>query len=156
MIESFLRKIDHVNDMSRDDTASSLASYLGSWRQGRDYFRLDGSTAPEQRKKWCNYFNKPTNQQMRLFFNLDQSRRFWGLIWWPLIASSSSTPRGIPLTTSNPSFAFTDSAKTKPVYIYRFLAKGTMEEKNLRPSSHKTISFRSRSRRTTNRKTFSP
>ena len=28
---------------------------------------MDGSTAPDQRKKWCNYFNKASNTQMRLF-----------------------------------------------------------------------------------------
>ncbi len=28
---------------------------------------MDGSTQPENRKKWCNYFNKKSNHQMRLF-----------------------------------------------------------------------------------------
>ena len=56
LIEDFLERADRANaDRSRDD-ANEM--YLGSWRHGRDYFRMDGSTAPDTRKKWCNYFNK--------------------------------------------------------------------------------------------------
>ena len=34
---------------------------------GEDYFRMDGSTSIERRKKWCSNFNRPSNTRMRLF-----------------------------------------------------------------------------------------
>ena len=34
---------------------------------GKDYFRMDGSTGPDIRKKWCSYFNNKKNNDMRLF-----------------------------------------------------------------------------------------
>ncbi len=52
---------------NKEEANTSGISYLGSWKHGRDYFRMDGSTQPENRKKWCNYFNKKSNHQMRLF-----------------------------------------------------------------------------------------
>jgi transcriptional regulator ATRX len=50
-----------------DEDPNHMLSYLGSWKNGADYFRMDGSTAPAQRKTWCNYFNKESNHRMRLF-----------------------------------------------------------------------------------------
>lgn len=59
LIEDFLQKIDAANHTSAAAVEnSSLQSYLGTWQHGRDYFRMDGSTAPDKRKIWCNYFNK--------------------------------------------------------------------------------------------------
>lgn len=59
LIEAFLKKIDEKAGVSADRD-SSLIRYLGSWKHGRDYFRMDGTTAPDVRKRWCNYFNKVT------------------------------------------------------------------------------------------------
>ena len=57
LIQEFLRTIDESNDKGGYG-AGDMESYLGSWREGRDYYRMDGSTSPDIRKRWCNYFNK--------------------------------------------------------------------------------------------------
>lgn len=53
LIEGFLSKA-HQNRESKSDNEN----YLGSWEIGKDYFRMDGSTGPDVRKRWCNYFNE--------------------------------------------------------------------------------------------------
>ena len=57
LIQEFLRTIDESNDKGGYG-AGDMENYLGSWREGRDYYRMDGSTSPDIRKRWCNYFNK--------------------------------------------------------------------------------------------------
>ena len=57
LIQEFLRTIDESNDKGGYG-AGDMKSYLGSWQEGRDYYRMDGSTSPDIRKRWCNYFNK--------------------------------------------------------------------------------------------------
>ena len=127
LIQEFLRTIDESNNKGGYG-AGDMENYLGSWQEGRDYYRMDGSTSPDVRKKWCNYFNKVSNHRMRLFLI---STRAGGL--------------GINLVAANRVIIFDASwnpahdvqsifrvyrfGQEKPVYIYRFLAKGTMEEK---------------------------
>ena len=89
---------------------------------------LYGSTAANMRKIWCKFFNKDTNHRMRLF-----------------LISTKAEGLGINLVAENHVIIFEASwnpshnvqsifwvfrfGQTKPVYIYRFLAKGKMEEK---------------------------
>ena len=56
LIETFL-KIEN-DRLGRSDLPDSGTGMFGSWVNGMDYYRMDGSTAPELRKKWCNFFNK--------------------------------------------------------------------------------------------------
>lgn len=61
LIQEFLRTIDESNDKGGYG-AGDMENYLGSWHEGRDYYRMDGSTSPDIRKRWCNYFNKVSDK----------------------------------------------------------------------------------------------
>ena len=52
-----LSRISSIRSTLRRTTMSVI------WALGS----MDGSTQPEQRKRWCNYFNDAKNHQMRLF-----------------------------------------------------------------------------------------
>jgi SNF2 family DNA or RNA helicase len=41
--------------------------FKGTWGISEDYFRLDGSTLPEIRLKWCKDFNDLENPRARIF-----------------------------------------------------------------------------------------
>merc|ERR1712106_790069 len=95
---------------------------------GKDYYRMDGSTSAETRKIWCKSCNRTTSHRMRLFLISTKA----GGLGINLVAAN----RVIIFDASwNPShdvqsiFRVFRFGQTKPVYIYRFLAKGTMEEK---------------------------
>ena len=91
-----------------------------SWTHGRDYYRMDGSTAPDVRKKWCSYFNNKKHTDMRLF-----------------LISTKAGGLGINLVAANRVIIFDASwnpahdvqsifrvyrfGQEKPVYIYRYL-----------------------------------
>ena len=58
LIEEFLARINEAHESASQN--SSVSEYLDSWLPGKDYYRMDGSTAPDTRKMWCKYFNKVT------------------------------------------------------------------------------------------------
>lgn len=123
VIEHFLNYIDEQTQQNATDT-----SFQGSWTLGQDYFRLDGSTPVEQRNAACKIFNNVENTRARLFLI---STRAGGL-GINLVAAN----RVIIFDVSwNPShdiqsiFRVYRFGQTKPCYVYRFLALGTMEEK---------------------------
>lgn len=63
VIEYFLNLIDENTRNPNPD--AKLGGYTGSWTQGVDYFRLDGSTSIEHRHKTCESFNKKSNTRAR-------------------------------------------------------------------------------------------
>jgi len=128
LIEDFLSRINEAHEVTEKPKDTAMADYLDTWIPGKDYYRMDGSTAADTRKIWCKYFNKTTSHRMRLFLISTKA----GGLGINLVAAN----RVIIFDASwNPShdvqsiFRVFRFGQTKPVYIYRFLAKGTMEEK---------------------------
>uniref|UniRef100_A0A5K3F2A4 PHD-type domain-containing protein n=1 Tax=Mesocestoides corti TaxID=53468 RepID=A0A5K3F2A4_MESCO len=108
--------VEYFSDMDRN-----------TWRRGKDYERIDGSLSAVQRNSLQTRFNSPS-QRFRL-----------------LIISTKAGGLGVNLTAANRLVIFDVSwnpshdlqsifrsyrfGQTKPVYIYRMVAQGTMEEK---------------------------
>ncbi|XP_061903970.1 transcriptional regulator ATRX-like isoform X3 [Entelurus aequoreus] len=119
LIEDFLMAAHHRKIDS---------SKVGSWIKNVDYYRLDGCTTAVLRKKWSDHFNNQTNPRGRLF-----------------LISTRAGSLGINLVAANRVIIFDASwnpsndiqsiyrvyrfGQTKQVFVYRFLAQGTMEEK---------------------------
>uniref|UniRef100_A0A7N6F925 DNA helicase n=1 Tax=Anabas testudineus TaxID=64144 RepID=A0A7N6F925_ANATE len=119
LIEYFLEASHRARDPS---------SLKGRWVKNTDYYRLDGSTSATLRKKWTDEFNSATNARGRLF-----------------LISTRAGSLGINLVSANRVVIFDASwnpsydiqsiyrvyrfGQIKQVFVYRFLAQGTMEEK---------------------------
>uniref|UniRef100_A0A8C4IGJ4 DNA helicase n=1 Tax=Dicentrarchus labrax TaxID=13489 RepID=A0A8C4IGJ4_DICLA len=120
LIEDFLEASHRARD------PSSLKA--GSWIKNIDYYRLDGSTNAPLRKKWADQFNNAANVRGRLFLISTRA----GSLGINLVAAN----RVIIFDASwNPSYDVQSIYRVyrfgqlKQVFVYRFLAQGTMEEK---------------------------
>ena len=67
LIEDFLSRINDAHEVTDKPKDSTMSDYLDTWIPGKDYYRMDESTAADTRKIWCKYFNKTTSHRMRLF-----------------------------------------------------------------------------------------
>uniref|UniRef100_A0AAQ5Y083 DNA helicase n=1 Tax=Amphiprion ocellaris TaxID=80972 RepID=A0AAQ5Y083_AMPOC len=119
LIEDFL-KISHC--------ARGHSLKEGSWIKNIDYYRLDGSTNAVLRKEWADKFNNAANERGRLFLISTRA----GSLGINLVAAN----RVIIFDASwNPSYDIQSIYRVyrfgqlKQVFVYRFLAQGTMEEK---------------------------
>uniref|UniRef100_A0A0E0M8C6 ATP-dependent helicase ATRX n=1 Tax=Oryza punctata TaxID=4537 RepID=A0A0E0M8C6_ORYPU len=92
------------------------------WKQGKDWYRIDGSTPSSERQNLVERFNDPEN--IRVKCTLISTRA--GSLGINLHAAN----RVILLDGSwNPTHDLQAIYRTKPVYAYRLMAHGTMEEK---------------------------
>ncbi|XP_059486869.1 transcriptional regulator ATRX homolog isoform X2 [Neocloeon triangulifer] len=124
LIEFFLKKLSNATDEEREEYFCGLT---GRWNSGLDYFRIDGKTSIDNRGIMIKRFNNPKSRA-KLFL---VSTRAGGLG-----VNMVGANRVILFDASwNPSndmqsiFRVYRFGQTKPCYIYRFLAAGTMEEK---------------------------
>lgn len=119
LIEDFLKEAHRTKETQ---------GKAGSWIKNVDYYRLDGSTNAPLRKKWAEEFNNCVNARGRLFLISTRA----GSLGINLVAAN----RVIIFDASwNPSYDIQSIYRVyrfgqdKPVFVYRFLAQGTMEEK---------------------------
>ncbi|XP_042354711.1 transcriptional regulator ATRX-like [Plectropomus leopardus] len=120
LIEDFLKASHRARDPS--------SFKAGSWIKNVDYYRLDGSTSAQLRKKWAEEFNNPCNVRGRLFLISTRA----GSLGINLVAAN----RVVLFDASwNPSYDIQSIYRVyrfgqlKQVFVYRLLAQGTMEEK---------------------------
>ncbi|XP_068665822.1 protein CHROMATIN REMODELING 20-like isoform X2 [Aristolochia californica] len=98
------------------------------WKQGKDWYRLDGSTAGSERQKLVERFNEPRNRRVKctlistragsLGINLHAANRV-------ILVDGSWNPTN----DLQAIYRVWRYGQIKPVYAYRLMAHGTMEEK---------------------------
>ncbi|XP_076267003.1 uncharacterized protein LOC143200458 isoform X1 [Rhynchophorus ferrugineus] len=110
------------------ETLEHFVSKQLDYKKGVDYLRMDGTSLPEARTRMCARFNDVTNTTLRLFI---MSTKVGGLG----LTLTAANRVLIMSVNWNPScdiqsvFRVFRFGQTKPVYVYRLIARDTMEER---------------------------
>ncbi|KAM7291750.1 transcriptional regulator ATRX homolog [Ixodes scapularis] len=109
-------------DATAVDPSDPLRDCHSTWISGVDYFRMDGSTPVDQRKRWIEMFNNESNPRGRLFLISTRA----GSLGTNLVGAN----RVVLMDTSwNPThdvqaiFRVYRFGQKKKVFIYRLLAQ---------------------------------
>ena len=110
LIEYYLRRQEHA------------------WIKGVHYYRMDGSTPIDARDASSSIFNNPKHPKVRLFLISTKA----GSLGINLIAANRVVIMDAswnPTHDTQSIFRVYRFGQVKPVFVYRLIAKGTMEEK---------------------------
>lgn len=130
VVENFMKKIHetYLNPLDPNGQKYGYQYFRTTWKEGEDYYRLDGSTKREVRHQMIQKFNDKTNKKLRCFL-ISARAGGQGI-------NLTGANRCIILDTSwNPSsdqqniFRIYRLGQPKACYVYRLIALGTMEEK---------------------------
>jgi transcriptional regulator ATRX len=74
VVEDFMRKINRAHETMKqtqqihpDAQANGYTNFMAPWKEGQDYFRLDGSTKREVRHTMVQRFNETSDKKLRCF-----------------------------------------------------------------------------------------
>ncbi|CAG5119169.1 unnamed protein product, partial [Candidula unifasciata] len=131
IIESFLEVVDSKYQQERESLTEEeheKEMFGRSWTKNLDYYRMDGSTSAQNRQLWASNFNDIDNYSTT-FSSSPPEPVAWASIWWLLTRVIIFDASWNPSHDVQSIFRVYRFGQTKPCYIYRFLAQGTMEEK---------------------------
>lgn len=138
IIEEFLQDWDQQaerENRERDEPLTfplSSVPQMGRWRKNIEYFRIDGGTKAEDRQRDCEKFNKKSSISRAKLFLISTRAGGLGINLFGANRVVIFDASWNPSQDMQSIFRVYRFGQDKPCYIYRLIARGTMEEKILR------------------------